>query len=220
MITKYLNLRQAAAELGLGLDSFVFLDDSDYEREQMQAFNPEVLVLNERSDPLHILESLLRTDAFDVHQLNQEDHARHREYELRAARSVPSHQGNVAEFLASLELRAKLEPVHKMNIERVIQMMGKTNQFNLTTRRHRLEDFQAMLSNPGCIGLALRLTDNFGDQVILGVILAVPGDGAGTLRVDSFLMSCRVIGRGVEDALWAALVNRAARAGVGRIVGD
>jgi FkbH-like protein len=217
---KYLNLRQAAAELGLGLDSFALLDDSDYEREQMRAFNPEVLVLNQRGDPLHILDSLLRTDAFDVHQLSQEDRARHREYELREARSVPSHEGNVAEFLTSLELRARLEPVHKNNIERVIQLLGKTNQFNLTTRRHRLEDLQSMLSRPGSISLTLRLTDKFGDQGIVGVILAVPGDDPGTLCIDSFLMSCRVIGRGVEDTLWASLVNRAARAGVGRIVGD
>jgi FkbH-like protein len=217
---KYLNLRQAAGELGLGLDSFAFLDDSDYEREQVQSFNPEVLVLNERGDPLHILDSLLRTDAFDVHQLNQEDRARHQEYELREARSVPSDEGDVTEFLASLELRVRLEPVHKNNIERVIQMLGKTNQFNLTTRRHRLEDLQSMLSRPGSISLTLRLTDKFGDQGIVGVLLAVPGDDTKSLVVDSFLVSCRAIGRGVEDALWCSMVNRAARSGVARILGD
>ncbi|MGA2556123.1 MAG: HAD-IIIC family phosphatase [Verrucomicrobiota bacterium] len=217
---KYVNLRQAADELGLGLNSFVFLDDSDYERAQMQSFNPEVLILNERGAPLHMLDSLLRTDAFDVHQLTQEDLARHREYQLRAARSVPSHQGNITEFLASLELRARLEPVNKNNIERVMQLLGKTNQFNLTTRRHRLEDLQSLLSRPGSVSLTLRLTDKFGDQGIVGVLLAVPGDDLKTWCVDSFLMSCRVIGRGVEDALWASLVNRAARSGVARIVGD
>jgi FkbH-like protein len=219
---KYVNLRQAAAELGLGLNSFVFLDDSDYEREQMRTFNPEVLVLNERGDPLHILDSLLRTDAFDVHQLTREDLARHREYELSAARSVPSDQGSIAGFLASLELRARLEPIHKSNIERVIQLLGKTNQFNLTTRRHRLEDLQGLLSRPGSVGLTLRLTDKFGDQGIVGLLLAVPvpGDELKTWSVDSFLISCRVIGRGVENVLWAALVNRAARGGVARIVGD
>lgn len=217
---KYINLRQAASELGLGLDSFVFLDDSDYERQQMQAFNPEVLVLNERPDPLHILDSLLRTDAFDIHQLNEEDRARHREYELREARTAPASQGSMADFLVSLELQSKLEPIHKNNIERVVQMMGKTNQFNLTTRRHRLEDLQQVLSQPGNISLTLRLIDKFGDQGIVGVLLAVPGTEPRTLIVDSFLISCRALGRGVEDTLWASLVNRAHRNGVVKIIGD
>jgi FkbH-like protein len=101
-------------------------------------------------------------------------------------------------------------------------LLGKTNQFNLTTRRHRLEDLQSLLSPPGSISLTLRLTDKFGDQGIVGVLLAVPAAGASlkTLCVDSFLISCRVIGRGVEDTLWASLVNRAASNGVARIVGD
>lgn len=213
---KYLTIRESAIELGLGLDSFVFLDDSDYEREQMKAFNPEVLVLNDQSDPLNMLTSLLKTDVFDVHQVTEEDLQRHREYELRSARSS-SGEGNIEEFLSSLELRAELQPVQDANIDRVVQMLGKTNQFNVTTRRHRLEDVRLMISRPGAVSLCLRLADKFGDQGIVGVLLAEPGDAGDSLTVDSFLVSCRALGRGVERVLWAELVNRATIAGVRRI---
>jgi FkbH-like protein len=213
---KYLTIRESATELGLGLDSFVLLDDSDYEREQMKAFNPEVLVLNDQSHPLHMLTSLLQTDVFDVHQVTEEDLQRHHEYELRSARST-SGEGNIEEFLSSLELRAELQPVQNANIDRVVQMLGKTNQFNVTTRRHRLEDIQLMISRPGAVNLCLRLADKFGDQGIVGVLLAEPRDAGNCLIVDSFLVSCRALGRGVERVLWAELLNRATAAGVRRI---
>ncbi len=192
---KYLNLRDAAAELGLGLDSFAFLDDSDFEREQMKAFNPEVLVLNERPDALHMLASLMHTDAFEAHQVSAEDRKRHEDYALRSARSQPQ-EGDVESFLVSLELRATIEPINDATLDRVAQMFGKTNQFNLTTRRHGLAELKRLASAPGAISLTLRLADKFGDQGIVGVLLAVPGEQAGSLMVDSFLISCRALGRG------------------------
>ena len=213
---KYLNLREAAAELGLGLDSFAFLDDSDFEREQMKAFNPEVLVLNERPDALHMLASLMHTDAFEAHQVSAEDRKRHEDYALRSARSQPQ-EGNVEGFLESLELRATIEPINEATLDRVAQMYGKTNQFNLTTRRHGLAELKRLASAPGAISLTLRLADKFGDQGIVGVLLAVPGEQAGSLMVDSFLISCRALGRGVEEVLWAELATRAANSGRERI---
>src|SRR5207244_5614015 len=101
-------------------------------------------------------------------------------------------------------MEATIERVQASNFERVVTMLGKTNQFNLTTRRHSRAQVQTILESPGSIALALRLRDKFGDQGIIAVLLAVrSGDGA-TLVVDSFLISCRALGRGVEDALWAA----------------
>jgi FkbH-like protein len=215
---KYSSLRAAAAELGLGLDSFAFLDDSDFEREQMKTFNPEVLILNDFGSALHMLSRLRQTDAFDVLQVTQEDLMRHREYELRSARSVPA-EGNLEEFLSSLHLKAVLEPVHSPNFARVVQMLGKTNQFNLTTRRHQLDELERLTAKPGAVGMALRLIDKFGDQGIVAVLLAVPDEDAGGLTVDSFLVSCRALSRGVEEVLWAELVKRAAASGVSRING-
>jgi FkbH-like protein len=217
---KYVNVREAADEIGLGLDSFALLDDSNYEREQMRAFNPEVLIINDRSDALHMLKSLLQSDAFDAHYISAEDRSRHREYELRAARTARPVEGGIEEFLSSLKLRAKVEPVGRDNIERVVQLLSKTNQFNVTTRRHQIDEVKRIISQSGSIHLTLRLTDRFGDQGIVGVLLAVAGSGDASLLVDSFLVSCRALSRGVEEVLWAELVNRAAAKGMQRIHGN
>jgi len=196
---KHRNLRDAARELGLGLDSFAFLDDSDYEREQMRQFIPEALIVNENSDPLHTLYSLWETDAFDSLVVSEEDRIRQHDYSLRETRSVEGHRDDLAAFLQSLEMEATVEEIGPGNLERVVAMLGKTNQFNLTTRRHSRAEVQAMLELPGAIPLALRLRDKFGEQGIVALLLAIPGEGEGTLKIDSFLVSCRALGRGIED---------------------
>jgi FkbH-like protein len=99
----------------------------------------------------------------------------------------------------------------------VVIMLGKTNQFNVTTRRHSRAQVQAMLDCPGSIALALRLRDKFGDQGIVAVLLAIASNEPTTLVVDSFLVSCRALGRGVEDALWAAMLKRVDRDRVRRL---
>jgi FkbH-like protein len=208
---KFDNLREAARELSLGLDSFAFIDDSDYEREQMRQSLPEVLVLNQSSDPLHTLRSLWDTDAFDSLSVTEEDQRRHLDYGVRAARDVAAHQDDLEEFLKSLRMEARIEEIGPTNLERIVTMLGKTNQFNLTTQRHSRAEVQAMLDTPGSIPLALRLRDKFGDQGIVALVLAIPAQNHSTLVVDSFLVSCRALGRGVEDALWTAMVNRAHR---------
>jgi FkbH-like protein len=96
-------------------------------------------------------------------------------------------------------------------------MLGKTNQFNLTTRRHGREQVQAMLELPGSILLTLRLRDKFGEQGIVALSLAVPSNDSNALQIDSFLVSCRALGRGVEDALWSAMVSRALAQGVRKL---
>ena len=208
---KHENLHDAARKLGLGLDSFAFIDDSDYEREQMRQFVPEVLILNESSDPLHTLRSLWETDAFDSLTVTEEDRLRHPDYAVRAARDVEAHQDDLGAFLKSLEMEATIEEIGPSNVDRALAMIGRTNQFNLTTRRHSRAQLRAMLEAPGSIALALRLRDKFGDQGIVALLLAIPAGENATLAIDTFLVSCRALGRGVEDALWAALVNQANR---------
>jgi len=215
---KHENLREAAQELGLGLDSFVFVDDSDYEREQMRQLIPEVLILNTSSDPLHTLNCLWTTDAFDSLTITEEDRRRHDDYRVRTARDVQAHGNDLEDFLRSLQMEVTIEELGPANMERAVAMIGKTNQFNLTTRRHSRAQVQAMLAAPGSIGLALRLRDRFGDQGIVAILLATPGAQDCTLVVDSFLVSCRALGRGVEDALWTALMERASQAGVRKVL--
>ncbi len=206
---KHENLSAVARELGLGLDSFVFLDDSDYEREQMRQMLPEVLILNDNSDPLQSLRALWETAAFDSLVIAEEDRRRHQDYAVRAARDAGAHEDHLESFLRSLEMEATIEPVGPRNIERIVTMLGKTNQFNLTTRRHSRAKVQKILETTGGISLALRLRDKFGEQGIVALIIALPAANPGTLTIDTFLVSCRALGRGVEQALWSALLERA-----------
>jgi len=214
---KHENLREVARQLGLGLDSFVFLDDSDYEREQMRQAMPEVLILNESSDPMQTLRALWETDVFDAFFVTKEDRRRNEDYALRGARNPEAHQDDLELFLKSLEMEAIIQEIGPSNMERVVTMLGKTNQFNLTTRRHSRAQVQTMLQLRGSIPLALRLHDKFGDQGIIGLLLAIPSGDNGALIIDSFLVSCRALGRGVEDALWAAMLGRVDRQHVRRL---
>src|SRR5204862_2621438 len=124
---------------------FVFVDDSDYEREEMRQLNPEVFMLNEDSDPLRTLSALWETDDFETLSVTEEDQLRHRDYTVRAARDVQAHQHDLNAFLESLEMVATIERVGPANLERVVTLLGKTNQFNLTTRRHSRAEVQAIL---------------------------------------------------------------------------
>ena len=211
------NLRAAAAELRLGLDSFAFIDDSDYEREQMRQLNPRVLILNQNSDPLRTLNTLWETDAFDSLFLTKEDRQRQHDYRVRQAREIGAHQDDLEGFFKSLEMAAIIEPVGPGNLDRVANLLAKTNQFNLTTRRHSRPEVARLAEAAGSIALVLRLRDKFGEQGIIGLVIAVPGKEEQSLIIDSLLVSCRALGRGVEHALWAAMVNRAYRKGVRKL---
>jgi FkbH-like protein len=164
-----------------------------------------------------MLRALWETDAFDSLSVSDEDRQRHHDYTVREARDVEAHRDDLGEFLKSLEMAAIIEEVGPSNLERVVAMLGKTNQFNVTTRRHSRAQVQAILERPGSIALALRLRDRFGDQGIVAVLLALASSNAATLKVDSFLVSCRALGRGVEDALWAAMLKRVDRQHVRRL---
>ena len=211
------NLRAAAAELRLGLDSFAFIDDSDYEREQMRQLNPRVLILNHNSDPLRTLNTLWETDAFDSLFLTKEDRQRQHDYRVRQEREIGAHQDDLEGFLKSLEMAAIIEPVGPGNLDRVANLLAKTNQFNLTTRRHSRAEVARLANAAGSVALVLRLRDKFGEQGIIGLVIAIPGQEEQSLIIDSLLVSCRALGRGVEHALWAAVVNRAYRKGVRKL---
>jgi FkbH-like protein len=212
---KHENLREVMADLNLGIDSVVFLDDQGFEREEMRWRAPEVHVL-EASGPLGLLRALESTDLFDTFEIGDEDHARTDYYAAERERRAlgATHEGSRDGFLASLRLKAEIQPVTEGSLGRVVQMLAKTNQFNLTTRRHSEADVRRMLRGPGNILRTVAVSDRFGDLGIVGVVIALADAPANALRIDSFLLSCRAMERGVEDALWADLLAQGALAGV------
>lgn len=205
---KHQNIQAIASELNLGLDSFVFLDDNHLEREEVKHYLPQVQVLDNGGDPYSILTALRGSALFDAYRVSAEDSQRTELYSLQAARSIDVGAANIEEFLASLSMEAIIEAVSAASLQRVVQMLGKTNQFNVTTRRHSEAVVRDLIKSERNILLTVELVDRFGSQGIVGLIIGVEQE-PGTLLVDSFLLSCRVIGRGVEESLWSAFVELA-----------
>jgi FkbH-like protein len=203
---KHLNLKDMAEELSLSLDSIVFVDDQAFEQEQMKFNLPEVKVLQVTGDPLNILNAIDNCWFFDKYRISKEDLLRNRDYEMQSQRiTLKRNSSSPEDFLKTLKLVTSILPVKESSIGRVLQMLKKTNQFNLTTKRHSESKVREFLNNSENILLTLSLSDRFGDQGIVGLVIALV-DGT-NIHVDSFLLSCRAIGRGVEQVLWASFLN-------------
>jgi FkbH-like protein len=223
---KAIGLRRIAKVLWLGLDSFVFFDDNPAEREHIRQALPEVGVVEVPEDPSAFIPALEAGLWFEAVGLTEEDRLRADQYRVeRQRREVESSFASMDDYLSSLCMAAEVRPIDDEDLDRVVQLIGKTNQFNLTTRRHSSEHVRHFLARPETIGLTLRMTDKFGDYGLVSVLLAVADqdrDGSGgpaELRIDTWLMSCRVIGRGAEEFFFNALVDQARRGGARRLVG-
>jgi FkbH-like protein len=216
-------IARLAKALNLGLDSFVFFDDNPAEREQVRQALPEVEVVEVPEDPAEYVRALQAGCWFETTGLTEEDTMRTRQYVVeRQRRELEQTAGSLDDYLRSLEMIGEVGPIDEPELQRVVQLLAKTNQFNLTTRRHSREDVLNLLSNAGAIGMTLRVRDRFGDHGLIGVVIAVPEPGSDvpSLRIDTWLMSCRVIGRTVEQFTFRVLLDRASRSGYRRIIGE
>jgi FkbH-like protein len=212
------NLREIARRLNIGLDALVFCDDNPFEREQVRGALPEVRVPELPEDPSYYAQTLAAAGYFEAVSLTSDDFSRVSQYQLNAEREkLKSASGNIDDYLRSLEMELKWATDDLSNLERITQLVNKTNQFNLTTQRYDLAQMHAMMTNPQTIVLSLRLLDRLGDN---GIICIVIGHRSGSeMLIDSWLMSCRVLGRGVEMATLGVLVRQAGLAGVTKLRG-
>ncbi len=202
------NLRSLAEELGLGLDSFVFLDDNPVERARVAQSLPMVLVPALPADPAERPLYLQDGGWFDRTVLTEEDRARNQTYQKRREReSLSASAQSPGDFLASLEQRTRIATVSDTTLARAEQMCQKTNQFNLTTRRHTAADLRRMLNDPAWEVVTAQVKDRFEDAGIVGLAAWRVEDGRA--EIDTFLLSCRVLGRGIEDALLRLVLTRA-----------
>jgi FkbH-like protein len=208
------NLEEIAQELNLGLDSFVFVDDQAFEREQVRFTVPQVDILPATEDPLQTLRTLMCCRSFDVYRVSDADKRRSDDYAAQAQRRrLELKSDDPKEFLYTLQLKANVTRVAGETIGRAVQMLMKTNQLNVTTKRHVESDVRRMLADPENVLLLLSLSDRFGDQGIVGLAIALGDPVSKEAKIDSFLLSCRAIGRGAEQALWASLLSRISRKG-------
>jgi FkbH-like protein len=212
------NLRDIARELNLGLDALVFMDDSAVECAWVRQACPEVLVVHLPEQP-HVYRTILEgLPCFEQLAVTAEDRARRAMYrEQGPRRQLATQAGTLDDFYAGLQMQGRLTRNERATIQRVAQMTQKTNQFNLTTRRYTEAEI-ARFMDEGFV-YALQVQDRFGDNGIVAAAVVVPVEGGARWAIDSFLMSCRVIMRTIEDALLAQIAEDARSAGIASLIG-
>lgn len=215
---KATNLQELAEELDLGLDSFVFFDDNPREREWIRQALPMVAVPELPADPTERPAFIARGPWFRTLAVTDADRARSASYRAQGdRRRAQASAASFEDYLASLEQRITIEPITEATVPRAAQLCQRTNQFNLTTRRHTQSDIEHMLADPAYDLVALSVTDRFGDSGITGLAITRHADGRAEL--DTLLLSCRLLGRRVEDAFLAVLARRAHDRGARTLLG-
>ncbi len=216
---KATGLRRIAQELNLGLDAAVFVDDNPAERALVQQLLPEVAVVDIGADPAQFIERLEAGHWFDQQAYTEVDQGRSAAYAaLRQARAAQTSSADIGSYLAGLAMQGRAGPALARDLPRLAQMELKTNQFNLTARRYTQAQLAAQMQQPDRLVLAFHLKDRFGDHGLVGSLLAVRE--AQALRIDSWLLSCRVFSRGAEAFILRALILWAREQGVSALVGE
>ena len=215
---KVTSLRAIAAELNIGLDALAFLDDNPAEREIVRLHAPEVAVLEISNDPTTYAQTLRDCPLFERLSMSAEDRERGRYYaEERQRSELQQRSGSLEDFYRSLEIKVAIGRATAATIARVSQLTQKTNQFNLTTRRYTEQQIAAFAADPLTAVYTVSTQDRFGDNGLVGVAIAkFAGEEC---ELDTFLLSCRVIGRTIETALTAAIAGEARARGKRRLRG-
>jgi len=212
------NIRRVQQVLNIGLDAMVFLDDNPFERQLVRAHVPGVIVPELPEDPVDYLPALAALNLFETASHSDADAARAGQYREEASRQqAQASFTNIDDYLRSLGMTARLERFAPRSLPRIAQLIQRSNQFNLTTRRHSEEACARLMADAGHAPLTITLADTFGDYGLISVIvLALQGD---TVEILDYLMSCRVLKRGVEDLAMNAIFAFAAQNGARQVVG-
>lgn len=213
------NMQQLAQELNIGLDSMVFADDNPAERQLMRQVFPQVKILDLPANPALYAKTLRETSFFTKAGLSEEDRQRGRMYAAQRRRTeLQKAAVSLEDFLKSLEMVCTIRRAEPADIKRAAQLTQRTNQFNMTARRYTEADIKAMLDSPDWNVYVLGLKDKFGDNGTVG--LALVEKQADSWRIDTFLMSCRVIGRKAEDAMVDYICRDAVSSGAALLKAD
>ena len=216
---KHENIAEIAATLNIGLDSLVFVDDNPAERAIVRLHLPEVLVPEVGADPSQFALILERSGCFETVSVNEDDLQRSRYYEQNSERSgLQSSFSDYGDFLGSLDMEAEIKPFCPVYMDRITQLTNKTNQFNLTTRRYTRAELDQIAEDSRYIHLYGRLKDKFGDNGLVSVVIGeIQGQ---SLIILLWLMSCRVLKRGMEEAMIDTLIGHCLERSVERVVGS
>ena len=214
------NLRAIAHSLSIGLDAMVFVDDNPAERALIRRELPMVAVPEIPEDPAWVVPCLTDAGYFEGVAVTREDRERSGQYQGNIRREVlRAASTDMDAYLRGLRMELLYRPFDRTGLARIVQLINKTNQFNLTTRRYSEDDVLAVMADLRSFGLQLRLTDAFGDNGIIAIVIGRM-DAADDLVLDTWLMSCRVLGRQVEQATMNLVAAQARALGARRLIGE
>lgn len=214
------NIRQIAQDLNIGIDSLVFLDDNPFERNLVRQELPMVAVPEVGEDPTGYPLAIADAGYFEGLSVTDEDRERTSQYQGNKARdALKASVTDLPSYLRGLEMQLIWKRFDKIGQQRIVQLINKSNQFNLTTKRYTDEDVVAVMQDPDAFGLQLRLLDRFGDNGIIAIVIGrlLPNKD---LYIDTWLMSCRVLGRQVEPTTLNLICQEAGKLGAKRVVGE
>jgi FkbH-like protein len=219
-------LQRIAQDLELGLDSFVFVDDNPAERALMRQTLPQVAVPELPAAPELYARCLSDAGYFEAVAFTSEDTKRNQQYAAnRERKSLQTQATDMDSFLRDLRMVLTVSPFRSIDIARITQLINKTNQFNLTTRRYTEAEVEALMGNPDVLTVTGRLSDKFGDNGLTSILIGRPSakngakGGAPAIEIDTWLMSCRVLGRHVEEAILATIAEDARARGARELIG-
>jgi FkbH-like protein len=214
------NIRAIAQELNIGLDSLVFVDDSPFERDLVRRELPMVAVPEIGDDPSFFANAVADAGYFEGLSVTDEDRQRTNQYQHNRDRETArASTADIGSYLLSLDMRLISRRFDQLGLHRTVQLINKSNQFNLTTRRYTESEVLAIMEDPAAFGLQLRLLDRFGDNGVIAIVIGrLQGDG-NNMYIDTWLMSCRVLGRKVEQATLNLIAKEAKRLGARRLIG-
>jgi len=202
------NMKQISDEINIGLNSFVFFDDDKLNQERIKQEFSEVLTIDLPEDPSQYAPILKELNDFNVLQRTQEDVARGEMYaQQRERKKFQNSVSNLDEFLKQLDITVKIKKSNKFLIPRISQLTLKTNQFNLTTKRYQEEEIRNLSKDDNYEVGCAQVIDKFGDNGITGAFIINKKENVWIL--DTFLLSCRIMGRGVEDAILSEILKEA-----------
>lgn len=216
---KVTNMYKIADDLNVGVDSFVFLDDDQFNRELIAKEMPSVSIIDFPQDASQLLDVMRNADDFSVLQVTSEDKKKGLMYAQNRQRKIFEKSVlNLDEYLRGLNMQIKVVAPTEFSIPRMSQLTMKTNQWNMTTRRYQSSEIEFMSKDPSYIIQAIEVKDKFGDNGMVGLII-VKAEGS-VWMIDTCLMSCRVIGRRIEEVLIGDVVNLAKSKGAQFLVGE
>jgi len=214
---KVSNMKEITNELNIGADSMVFFDDDPVNREYMKLNMPQILTVDLPQDSSQYAQIIKKMNEFSVLNITDEDSKRGKMYvEQRKRNDLEQSTPNLESFLKNLELRLLIKKANEFTIPRISQLTLKTNQFNLTTKRYQESDIRKFSEDNKYLVGCLQVEDKFGDSGITGVFI-VNKENSKEWLIDTFLLSCRVMGREVEKGMLGYIMNKAKEHGVEQI---